>query len=112
MGNQAASDDDGISLTKILTPASFVFRVIVLCISEVEARPLRVVESKNVKGSMMTQSKGKVAEARAGVFRPTSWLLWLNPQDCHREWHRLQSVKLEFGVPPSGGVFLFRAPAA
>ena len=57
-------------LTKILPTASFQSLVNVLYNSKVEARPLRVDESENRESSLKTRSKGKVAEARARVFRP------------------------------------------
>lgn len=36
--------------------------------------------------------KGKVAEAVAPPSRQTSWLLWLNPQDCHRGLFRWRAT--------------------
>ena len=47
-----------------MLPVSFQFPGLLIFAFNVEARPLRVDESKNVKGSLMTRSKGKVAEAR------------------------------------------------
>jgi hypothetical protein len=58
------------ALTKILPPASFVFCVNDLCNSKVEARPSRVDELNEREGFDDGSVKGKVAETRAGVFRP------------------------------------------
>ena len=56
----------------------------VLCNSNVEARLSRVDESEEREGfeEDSVEREGR-RSSRARLQAEASWLLWLNPQDCH-----------------------------
>jgi hypothetical protein len=87
VANQAKLDDE-VRYSKLdkrsCRQLVFSFALLFFEFSEVEARPSRVGESGEREGfddgSVERERSPKLGRASSGT---TSWLLWLNPQDCH-----------------------------
>lgn len=72
-------------LTKIMLPVSFQFRGLSIFAFKVEARLSIVGESKEREGfdDDSIEREGR-RSSHQRLQAGASWLLWLNPQDCHQ----------------------------